>query len=89
MQLTPPATQAVQDDATARSVWVIWIVATDTAHLGQVTAGAHTADPHGGRYLSIVLVADPLDALRRQLPSGLTRHDRAPIDPPGVIEVWD
>ena len=34
----PAAAQAVQDDATARGVWVTWIVATDAAHPGQVTA---------------------------------------------------
>ncbi len=89
MQLTRTTTQAVQDDATARGRWVIWIVACDAARPGQVTARAHTTDPHGGRYLPVVLVADTLDALRRQLPSDLTRHDRAPIDPPAVMEAWD
>jgi hypothetical protein len=89
VQLTPPAAQAVQDDATARGVWVIWIAATDAAHPGQITARAHTADHHGGSYLPGVLVADTLDELRQQLPSGLVRQDRRAFDPLGVAETWD
>lgn len=79
----------MQDDATARGVWISWIVGTDAAHPGQVTARAHTADPHGGRYIPGVLVADTLDELRQQLPAGLVWHDRAPIDPLAVLEIWD
>ena len=52
-------------------------------------ARAHTVDHHGGVWLPGALVADTSDALRAMLPDGLTRRDRAPIDPPGVVETWD
>ncbi len=45
-------------------------------------------DHHGGVWLPGALVADTLAALVALLPRGLTREDRTPLDPPGVVEVW-
>lgn len=88
--LTPIEAQALQDDATARGVWLIWFINdADPAHPGKVTARAHTEDHIGGVYLPGALVADTLDELRDKMPAGLTRRDRAPVDPAGIVETWD
>lgn len=88
--MTPADAQALQDDATARGTWLAWVVSgADLEHPGRLTVGAHTADHHGGVYLPGALVAETLEALRVQLPAGLTCRGRASIDPPDVVEVWD
>ncbi len=35
-----------------------------------------------------VLLADSLDGLQAQLPVGLIRSERQPVDPPEVVEIW-
>ena len=88
--LTPTEAQTLQDDATARGVELMWFVSNaDPAHPGKITARAHTADHIGGIYLPGAMIADTLDEMRAQMPAGLTRRDRAPIDPPGIVETWD
>jgi hypothetical protein len=34
------------------------------------------------------LLADSLAGIRDQLPAGLTRSERMPVDPPDVVEIW-
>lgn len=69
---------------------LIWFISdVDPAHPGTITARAHTADPTGGVYLPGALIADTLSEMRALMPSGLRRRDRAPVDPPGIIETWD
>ena len=88
--MTPADAQALQNDATARGTWLAWVVtSTDLEHPGRLVARAHTADHHGGVYLPGALVANTLEGLRAQLPTGLTRHGRTSVDPPDVVEVWD
>jgi hypothetical protein len=80
----------LQDDATARGIWLTRFISNaDPAHPGKVTAKAHTADHTGGVYLPGAIIADVLDEIRAQMPTGLRRRDRAPIDPPGIVETWD
>ncbi len=35
-----------------------------------------------------LLLADTLAGVREQLPAGLTRSERMPVDPPEVVEIW-
>lgn len=89
-RLTPAAAQAMQDDTTRRGGFLVWIVtAADPAHPGQVMARAHTADHRGGAYLRGALIAETLEALCGHMPAGLTRQDRASVDPPEVLETWE
>lgn len=88
--MTSKDAQALQDDATARGVWLIWFISdADPAHPGKVTAQAHTADHTGGVYLPGTMIADTLDELRAQMPSGLRRRDRVAVDSPSIVETWD
>lgn len=88
--MTPESAQNVQDDATARGVFLMWVVtAADLEHPSKFTARAHTSDHHGGVYLPGALVAETLETLRAQLPAGLTRRDRTSMVPPEVLETWD
>jgi len=80
----------MQDDAAARDRWLVWVLTTaDLEHPGRLVARAHLANHHGGAVQPGALVADTLDALRAMLPAGLTRHGRASVDPPDVLELWD
>ena len=88
--MTPTDAQILQDDAIERGTWLAWIVtAADLEHPGRFVARAHTSDHTGGVYLPGALVADTLEELQEQLPTGLTCRRRASIDPPEVLEVWD
>lgn len=66
----------------------LWFVYTDPAHPGRVEARAYVETHAGGELLG-TLTAPSLDELRAMLPAGLTRRERAPIDPPEVLETWD
>jgi hypothetical protein len=35
-----------------------------------------------------LLLADSLAGIQEQLPAGLTRSERMPVDPPEVVEIW-
>lgn len=74
----------------ARGTLLAWVVSgVDLEYPGRFVARVRTADHQGGVYLPGALVAETLDALRAQLPAGLTRHGRASVDPPDVVELWD
>jgi len=77
----------VDTELSTRAVWFVFQPAP--AHPGRVTARAHSMDNHGGVWLPGVLVADTLEELRTMIPAGLTRRDRVPVDPEGVVETWD
>lgn len=88
--MTSAEAKALQDDALARGTWLVWVVsATDLEHPDKFTARPHTAGHHGGKYLPGALVGDTLAELHAQLPYGLACRNRASIDPPDVVEVWD
>ncbi len=88
--LTPSDAQTMQDEATARGAWLVWIVSTaDLEHPGKVVARAHAVNHQGGNVLPGALVADTLDDLRAMLPANLTRHNRTSSMPPDVIEEWN
>ncbi len=70
-------------------LWPTWLITTDEPAFPDChVARAHTADHHGGVWLPGALVADTLGELVALLPPGLTWEDRAPLDLPGVLEVW-
>ncbi len=71
MTLARADAQALQDNATTRGGWLLWLV-TDAGldRPGRFVARAHTADVHGGAYLPGVLVADTLVELRERTPTG-------------------
>jgi hypothetical protein len=67
----------------SRRLWG-WIVIRDQLdYPGEVTARLCIADP-----TPYLLVADTLADLQAQLPVGLVRSDRQPLDPPEVLEIW-
>ena len=70
------------------TAWVL--TGCDPRHPGKLVARALTASHEGGKFIAAVLVADTLEALRAQLPSGVSRHDM-PLGsmPAGAIELWD
>jgi hypothetical protein len=76
--------RALQADAIRTHPLVAWIVTRDEATWpGEFAARLVTGAP-----TSYVLLADTLAGLQAQLPTGLTRTDRQPTDPPEVVEVW-
>jgi hypothetical protein len=88
--LTPGQAQALHDAAQARGEWGMWFVSTaDPARPGKAVAWAIVADPSGGTRLPGVLISDTIEELRRMLPAGLKRGDRASVMPPEVVEIWD
>jgi hypothetical protein len=61
-----------------------WIVTRDeAAYPGEFVARLMTSGP-----TPYVMLADTLAGLQAQLPTGLTRTDCQPPDPPEVVEVW-
>ena len=74
-------------DPSTRPMWFVSVA--DPAHLGKVTARAHTMDGRGRAWLPGVLVADTLEELRAMLPAGLTRRYNVLVDPLAVVETWD
>ena len=75
---------ALQADAIRTHPLVAWIATRDEAAWpGEFAARLVTDAP-----TPYVLLSDTLTGLRAQLPTGLTRTDRQPADPPEVVEVW-
>src|SRR3954452_7244625 len=84
--LTPTEAQRLHDEARIAGRWLMWFVSYE--HSGKFIARAHTADPHGGKWLPGVRAADTLDTLRAMLPPGLTRRERTSVMSAEVLEVW-
>lgn len=85
-QLSPDEAQAMQD-AGSVAAWVL--TGCDPRYPGKLVARAHSATHEGGQFLAAVLVADTLEALRAQLPHGVSQHDvNSGSMPAGVIELW-
>ena len=75
---------ALHRDARRDHALVGWVVWRDhPAHPGRFIAQLATGAP-----LPYVLVGDTLAEVQEQLPPGLTRYERAPADPPEVVELW-
>jgi hypothetical protein len=74
----------LQADAIRTHPLVAWIVTRDeAAYPGEFVARLMTSGP-----TPYVMLADTLAGLQAQLPTGLTRTDRQPADPPEIVEVW-
>jgi hypothetical protein len=74
----------LQADAIRAHPLVAWIVTRDeVAWPGEFVARLMTSGP-----TPYVMLADTLAGSQAQLPTGLTRTDRQPADPPEVVEVW-
>lgn len=85
-QLSPAKAQAMQN-ASSVAAWVL--TSCDPRYPGKLVARTHSATPEGGQFLAAVLVANTLEALRTQLPRGISQHDLNPGSmPSGVIELW-
>ena len=84
--LTAAQAQALHAAAVERGTSPMWFVCTDPAHPGRVQARAYVETHAGGELLG-PLVAGSLDELRAMLPAGMNRHERAPVDPPEVVEM--
>ena len=71
-RLSPAEAQAMQD----RERFTAWVLTGgDPRHPGKLVARALSASPKGCKFITAVLVADTLEALRAQLPRGVSRHD--------------
>ena len=75
--------------ATNQGQLVMWIVTWNTSDYPQEAAARpHFIGPGTVNTQKFVLLADTLDELRQQLPSGLDKLDRAQNDDPVIIEIW-
>jgi hypothetical protein len=89
MILTQEEAETIHRDGYLRSFLVMWVVTWNPSDYPRqaavrpryIAAGAD----HG---LQAVLLADSLDAVREQLPLGLTKMDRSPNDDPRIVEIW-
>jgi len=68
-QLSPDEAQAMHD-ASGFTAWVL--TGCDPRFPGNLVARANSTTPEGGQLLGAVLVADTLEALRAQLPRGVS-----------------
>ena len=76
--------RALHADACREHALVAWIVLWDApGYPGRFTARLATDAP--SPYL---LLADTLAGIQAQLPPGLVRSERQPVDPPEVVEIW-
>jgi len=93
MDTLPYGTDQLIDAAMARSLHadacrnhaiVAWVVMWDLpAYPDRFAARLATNAP--SPYL---LLADTLAGIHEQLPPGLVRSERQPVDPPEVMEIW-
>ena len=84
--ITAAVAQTLQEEAHDERGVLIWIVMEGGG--GHPEKFAARPVQSGAGALHCVLVADTLEELRAQLPSGLVRSERQPADAPGVVEVW-
>jgi hypothetical protein len=96
MDTLPYGTDQLIDAAMARSLHadacrnhaiVAWVVMWDLpAYPDRFAARLATNAP--SPYLLYLLLADTLAGIHEQLPPGLVRSERQPVDPPEVMEIW-
>ncbi|MFL5285185.1 MAG: hypothetical protein ACJ8AW_30470 [Rhodopila sp.] len=78
--------RALHADACRAHAIVAWVVMWDLpAHPNRYAARLVTSGQAAWPYL---LLADTLGSIRDQLPPGLVRSKRMPVDPPEVVEIW-
>jgi hypothetical protein len=76
--------QSLHTDVGRTSPMIGWVVMRDPPdYPGKVTARLVTDAP-----TFYVLVADTMGEVHAALPPGLVRSERAPSDPPEVVEIW-
>jgi hypothetical protein len=78
------AAQGLHTYATRIYPQVGWIVMRDQAEYSNKFVARltnNTPTPY-------ILLADSIAALHAQLPPGLVRSERQPVDPPEVVEMW-
>jgi hypothetical protein len=82
--IDPTMARALHADACRDHALVAWVV---LAYPGRYAARLATSDaaPSPSPYL---LLADTLAGIQEQLPPGLVRSGRMPVDPPEVVEIW-
>lgn len=89
MILTQAEAENVHHDGYARGFLVMWTVTWNTSDYPLQAAVRPHFIGHGVQhFLRGVLLADSLDAVRAQLPRGLTKMDRWDDDFPRIVEVW-
>jgi hypothetical protein len=76
--------RALHADACRKQALVAWVVMWDApGYPDRFTARLATDGP--SPYL---LLAETLGGIQAQLPPGLVRSERQPVDPPEVVEIW-
>jgi hypothetical protein len=76
--------RALHADACRDNSLVAWIVIRDPPdYPDKFIARLATTGP-----LPYVLIGETLAAVQEQLPPGLVRSERQPVNPPEVVELW-
>jgi hypothetical protein len=82
--IDPAMARALHADMCRTHALVAWAVMWDEpAYPDHFTARLVTNKP-----LPYVLVSNSLAEIQQQLPAGLQRFERQPVDPPEVLEIW-
>jgi len=82
--VTAETAQELHGEALRTRGMAVWIVMQDQpAYPGKLIARLATMDP-----TPYVMVADTLGEMRAALPPGMSRSDRTPADPAGLVELW-
>jgi hypothetical protein len=84
--IDPTMARALHTDASRDHAAVAWVVLWDLpAYPERLAARLATSGQAAWPYL---LLADTLAGIQEQLPPGMTRSERMPVDPPEVVEIW-
>ena len=87
--LTKEEAETIHRDGYLRGFLVMWVVTWNTSdYPRQAAVRPRYIGPNVDHALPDVLLADSLDAVRKQLPWGLTWMDRSPYDDARIVEVW-
>jgi hypothetical protein len=100
-EMTPEVALTIQREAQQAGILPMWVVTTGTKDFGRrFVARAHLVGDKskiqigpagtffGSRVSARYLIADTLEDLRRLLPPGLVRLDRADQDDRVIVESW-
>jgi len=81
--------EIIQRESRQRGMLAIWVVYWNTKdYPDRAVVRPQCVDGDGIHILKQVLVGESLDAVRDQLPEGLTRMERHPDDELAIIEIW-
>jgi len=81
--------EIIQQESRQQGMLAIWVVTWNTSdYPDRAVVRPQCVDGDGVHILNQVVVGESLDAVRDQLPEGLTRMERHPDDDSKIIETW-